>query len=129
MFRSTHPVRNTLGAVAIGGTALLTGFSAAGQQVANLDAERNAYRAAQCGHITDAARRVGCDAEAILRFNEAGIAAAQKTIAANQKTIANAQELQRCIAYLGQKRESGTVFDRTITRENVCPYARELGMN
>ncbi len=92
MFGSNHTVRNTLGAAVVGGAAMFTAFSAAGQQVANLDAERQAYMATQCGHISDAARRTGCHAEAGIRFNEAGIAAAQKSIAEGQKTIAEGQK-------------------------------------
>ncbi len=96
MFGSNHSVRNTLGVAAVSGVALFSAFSAAGQQVANLDAERQSYLTTQCGHIPDAVRRVGCNAEAGLRFDERRIVENQKSIAASQKTIADAQRETEC---------------------------------
>lgn len=108
--------------------AALTGTAAFGQQLANLDDARRAYVAERCGHIRDANLQLGCEAQKHIEFDRAQTAVAKQVTAEASKSIASEQQLQRCIAFLGQKRESGTVFDRKITRENVCPYARELGM-
>lgn len=128
MFVSNHTVRNTLGAAVVGGAAMFTAFSAAGQQVANLDSERNAYITAQCSSVTDRTQRTGCIAEAGIRFHEDRVAVNQKTIAAAEKSIASSQALRPCLQFLQQQKAGGVVLDRTITRENACDYARQLGM-
>ena len=127
--KTSNPVRNALGAAAVGGAALLTSFSAAGQQLVNVQRDRAAAIAAACNHIPNLNQRTGCIAQASIRFDEGRIAAAKQTTAAADQRAVLAEELQRCVAFLGQKRDTGTIFDRAITRENVCPYARELGMN
>jgi hypothetical protein len=104
-------------ALALTGTAAL----AQQQQFANLDDERRAYLSAQCDHISDGAEQIGCLAAKSIEFNRAKIHAAKQGIAASDA-------LRPCLDFLKGKRDAGTVFDRAITRENACPYARELGM-
>jgi hypothetical protein len=90
--------------------------------------ERSAFMDARCGHILDATQRVGCRAQASIDFDEARAAAAKRRIETAKQGMTLEEQLQRCTAFLRTKRDSGVVFDRKITRENVCPYARELGM-
>ena len=53
----------------------------------------------------------------------------QRAKAAAKQGIALEEQLQRCGEFLRGKRDKeGVVFDRKITRDNICPYARELGM-
>lgn len=92
MFGSNHTVRNTLSAAVVGGAAMFTAFSAAGQQVANLDADRTAHVTARCGSIADRVQRSGCIAEEGLRFDENAISVARRSIADSQKAIAEGQK-------------------------------------
>lgn len=118
--------------------AAITGTAALGQQLASTDADVHAQRLAAmavCDSILDATQRVGCRAQKSYDFDIARTAAAKqrietagKAIAEADQRIIEAERLQRCGEFLRGKRDSGTVFDRKITRENMCPYARELGM-
>ena len=123
--------------------AAITGTAALGQQLAATDiaSDRQAYIESHCGPLARA--ELECVTKRSIEFTreqtaavekriEAGkqtLAAQDKTLAAQGKTLASQADVLRCIDFLKQKRAGGTVFDRTITRDNACPYARELGLN
>ena len=125
---SPNPVRKSVRKGVLAAALALTGTAALGQQVANLDDERRAYLSAQCDHIRDHAEASGCYAKSSIEFNRAKTAAAKQTLDVANKGIADAAVLKTCLTYLQQQRASGKAFDRTITRDNACTYARELGM-
>ena len=113
-------------------------FAPAGTKAQTLMASVDDQRAgamAVCDIIPNPTERVGCRAQRSIEFDNARTAAAKQRIETAEKAtagadqvIASEQQLQRCTAFLKGKRDSGVVFDRQITRQNVCPYARELGM-
>jgi len=121
--------------------AIITGAAASafGQQLANLDDDQRlkSHLKIECPRGGDA-----CEIPAAKRFFDAltaerlkrAAAANKTTLGANKVTaeakqgIALEEQLQRCTAFLRGKRAEGVVFDRQITRANVCPYAIELGM-
>jgi hypothetical protein len=88
--------------------------------------EHQSYIISKCGPIERA--DAGCVARSALESLQKQTAASQQRIETAHQGIALERELQRCGAFLRGKRDSGVVFDRKITRENICPYARELGM-
>jgi hypothetical protein len=133
---SQRPIRHAFGIAAIGALAALAGADrASAQQVANVQQDRAAHLAAKCDHIKDHAEAAGCYTRESIKFDQARgaaadrrAAAADQRAAAAQQTIASEQALRPCLLFLKSKKDGGFVFDRAITRENACAYARDLGM-
>lgn len=71
--------------------AALTGTAAFGQQFASLDDERRAFLTAQCAHITDGARQVGCMAEKSIEFSRTRTETLRKEGAEHKKAIESAK--------------------------------------
>jgi len=111
------------GLTSLGAAAALI-FAPAGTKaqtlLANVDGDRAAAMAT-CDGILNPTDRVACRAQRSIEFDNARTATAKQGIFSEE-------QLQRCTAFLRGKRDSGVVFDRQVTRVNVCPYARELGM-
>jgi hypothetical protein len=148
--KTVPSVRHAFGIAAIGALAALAGADrASAQQIANVQQDRAAHLAAKCDHIKDHAEAAGCYTRESIKFDQArGAAADRRAAAADQRaaaadqraaaadqrgaaaqqTIASEQALRPCLLFLKTKKDGGFVFDRAITRENACAYARDLGM-
>lgn len=116
----------SIGAVAA--VLLAPGNSKAQQLAANADitADRHTYIVARCGPIEQA--DVACVAKTSIEYTQARTEMAKQATAAAKKGVADEAVLRTCLTYLQQQRAGGKTFDRTITRENACAYARELGL-
>jgi hypothetical protein len=129
MYAASVPsFRKTLGAAAIGITLLGTTVSSAFAQerLASTDSDRATY--SKCDAIKDHAKAAGCyTQEDIQRLKQEEAEARARGAAAN-KAIAKEEDLAACLIFLKGKKNGGTAFDRPITRDNACNYAKQLGM-
>lgn len=138
MYAASVPsLRKTLGAAAIGITLFGTTVSGAFAQerLASTDSDRATYLEAQCAHIKNHADAAGCYAGKAIEYEKARAAAArERAAAADQRAaaadraMAKEEDMAACLTFLKTKKNSGTVFDRPITRDNACAYAKQLGM-
>ena len=134
-----NPIRKTMYTAAVGVTlfgAAHASTAYAQERMASTEfSDRATYLEKQCAHIKDHADAAGCYAGKAVEYEKARAAAArqeamearERAVVAN-KAIAKEEDLAACLAFLKGKKNSGTAFDRPITRDNACAFARQLGM-
>lgn len=118
MLRASSTTAKAL-AVAISGAATFAAFPAAAQQVA---------LSPTCARYTDPGSQAQCTYNEALAARRAHTQQMRRETAEANQTTAAEQALRPCLEFLTARKNAGAVFDRQITRENACSYARQLGM-